>query len=61
MNEIATLISNIGFPITIALILLKYVISTENKNNQMLISLKESIDHNSELLLALINKLESEA
>lgn len=60
MNEIATLISNIGFPITIALILLKYVISTENKNNQMLISLKGSIDHNSELLLALINKLESE-
>ena len=50
MDEIVTLVQTVGFPIGMCLILCWYIYSVENKTQQILESLKDTIENLTETI-----------
>lgn len=60
MNEVATLITNVGFPIGLTLILLWYIYDSNNKHKEEMDKMSEALNNNTLALTKLIDRLECE-
>ena len=60
MNEVVTLITNVGFPIGLTLILLWYIYDTNNKHKEEMDKMSEALNNNTLALTKLIDRLERE-
>lgn len=60
MNEVATLITNVGFPIGLTLILLWYIYDSNNKHKEEMDKMSEALNNNTLALTKLIDRLERE-
>lgn len=60
MNEVVTLITNVGFPIGLTLILLWYIYDSNNKHKEEMDKMSEALNNNTLALTKLIDKLERE-
>ena len=60
MNEVVTLITNVGFPIGLTLILLWYIYDSNNKHNEEMDKMSEALNNNTLALTKLIDRLERE-
>lgn len=60
MNEVVTLITNVGFPIGLTLILLWYIYDTNNKHKEEMDKMSEALSNNTLALTKLIDRLERE-
>lgn len=58
MNEVVTLITNVGFPIGLTLILLWYIYDSNNKHKEEMDKMSEAINNNTLALTKLIDRLE---
>lgn len=60
MNEVVTLITNVGFPISLTLILLWYIYDSNNKHKEEMDKMSEALNNNTLALTKLIDRLERE-
>lgn len=60
MNEVVTLITNVGFPIGLTLILLWYIYDSNNKHKEEIDKMSEALNNNTVALTKLIDRLERE-
>lgn len=60
MNEVVTLITNVGFPIGLTLILLWYIYDSNNKHKEEMDKMSEALNNNTLALTKLIDRLEHE-
>lgn len=60
MNEVVTLITNVGFPIGLTLILLWYIYDSNNKHEEEMDKMSEALNNNTLALTKLIDRLERE-
>lgn len=60
MNEVVTLITNVGFPIGLTLILLWYIYDSNNKHKGEMDKMSEALNNNTLALTKLIDRLERE-
>lgn len=60
MNEVVTLITNVGFPIGLTLILLWYIYDSNNKHREEMDKMSEALNNNTLALTKLIDRLERE-
>lgn len=60
MNEVVTLITNVGFPIGLTLILLWYIYDSNNKHKEEMNKMSEALNNNTLALTKLIDRLERE-
>ena len=60
MNEAVTLITNVGFPIGLTLILLWYIYDSNNKHREEMNKMSEALNNNTLALTKLIDRLERE-
>lgn len=60
MNEVVTLITNVGFPIGLTLILLWYIYDSSNKHKEEMDKMSEALNNNTLALTKLIDRLERE-
>lgn len=60
MNEAVTLITNVGFPIGLTLILLWYIYDSNNKHKEEMDKMSEALNNNTLALTKLIDRLERE-
>lgn len=60
MNEVVTLITNVGFPIGLTLILLWYIYDNNNKHKEEMDKMSEALNNNTLALTKLIDRLERE-
>lgn len=60
MNEAVTLITNVGFPIGLTLILLWYIYDSNNKHKEEMDKMSEAVNNNTLVLTKLIDRLEGE-
>lgn len=60
MNEVVTLITNVGFPIGLTLILLWYIYDSNNKHKEEMDKMSEALNNNTVALTKLIDRLERE-
>lgn len=60
MNEVVTLITNVGFPIGLTLILLWYIYDSNNKHKEEMDKMSEALNNNTLALTKLIDRLERE-
>jgi hypothetical protein len=60
VNEVVTLITNVGFPIGLTLILLWYIYDTNNKHKEEMDKMSEALNNNTLALTKLIDRLERE-
>lgn len=60
MNEVVTLITNVGFPIGLTLILLWYIYDGNNKHKEEMDKMSEALNNNTLALTKLIDRLERE-
>lgn len=60
MNEVVTLITNVGFPIGLTLILLWYIYDSNNKHKEEMDKMSEALNNNTLALTKLIERLERE-
>lgn len=58
ITEIVSMISTVGFPIAMCIMLCWYVKSTNDSYRQDIISLQQSIDNNTAVMNKIIDKLE---
>jgi hypothetical protein len=58
ITEIVSMISTVGFPIAMCIMLCWYVKSTNDSYRQDIKSLQQSIDNNTAVMNKIINKLE---
>lgn len=58
MNEAVTLITNVGFPIGLTLILLWYIYDSNNKHKEEMDKMSEAVNNNTLVLTKLIDRLE---
>ncbi len=58
MNEVVTLITNVGFPIGLTLILLWYIYDSNNKHKEEMDKMSEALNNNTLALTKLIDRLE---
>lgn len=58
MNEVVTLITNVGFPIGLTLILLWYIYDSNNKHKEEMDKMSEALNNNTIALTKLIDRLE---
>lgn len=58
MNEAVTLITNVGFPIGLTLILLWYIYDSNNKHKEEMDKMSEALNNNTLALTKLIDRLE---
>lgn len=60
MNEVVTLITNVGFPIGLTLILLWYIYDSNNKHKEEMDKMSEALNNNTLALTKLIDRLDRE-
>ena len=60
MNEVVTLITNVGFPISLTLILLWYIYDSNSKHKEEMDKMSEALNNNTLALTKLIDRLERE-
>lgn len=60
MNEVVTLITNVGFPIGLTLILLWYIYDSNNKHKEEMDKMSEALNNNTLALTKFIDRLERE-
>lgn len=60
MNEVVTLITNVGFPIGLTLILLWYIYDSNDKHKEEMDKMSEALNNNTLALTKLIDRLERE-
>lgn len=60
MNEVVTLITNVGFPIGLTLILLWYIYDSNSKHKEEMDKMSEALNNNTLALTKLIDRLERE-
>lgn len=60
MNEIVSVISTVGFPITLTLILLWYIYDSNNKHKEEIDKMSEALNNNTIALTKLLDKMESD-
>lgn len=60
MNEVVTLITNVGFPIGLTLILLWYIYDSNIKHKEEMDKMSEALNNNTLALTKLIDRLERE-
>lgn len=60
MNEVVTLITNVGFPVGLTLILLWYIYDSNNKHKEEMDKMSEALNNNTLALTKLIDRLERE-
>jgi hypothetical protein len=60
VNEVVTLITNVGFPIGLTLILLWYIYDSNNKHKEEMDKMSEALNNNTLALTKLIDRLERE-
>jgi hypothetical protein len=58
VNEVVTLITNVGFPIGLTLILLWYIYDSNNKHKEEMDKMSEALNNNTLALTKLIDRLE---
>lgn len=58
MNEAVTLITNVGFPIGLTLILLWYIYDSNNKHKEEIDKMSEALNNNTLALTKLMDRLE---
>lgn len=57
MNDIVSSISTVGFPITIALILLWYIYDSNNKHKEEIDKMSEALNNNTIAITKLLDRL----
>ena len=57
MGDIVSAISSVGFPITMALILLWYIYDSNNKHKEEIDKMSEALNNNTIALTKLLDKL----
>lgn len=57
MGDIVSAISSVGFPITIALILLWYIYDSNNKHKEEIDKMSEALNNNTIAITKLLDKL----
>ena len=57
VNDILTIISNVGFPISVCLILFFYIYKKQEKTDNTIAKLTETINNNTAVIQHLIDKL----
>ena len=57
INSLSTIISTVGFPIVICLILLAYIYKKQEKTDDTIAKLTETINNNTAVIKHLIDKL----
>ena len=57
VNDILTIISNVGFPISVCLILFFYIYKKQEKTDDTIAKLTETINNNTAVIQHLIDKL----
>lgn len=60
MNEIVSVISTVGFPITLTLILLCYIYDSNNKHKEEIDKMSEALNNNTIALTKLLDRMESD-
>lgn len=58
MNEVVTLVSTVGFPAAMCLILLYYIFKREEEHGKEMSELKKAINNNTNVISRLVAKLE---
>lgn len=58
MNEVVTLVSTVGFPAAMCLILLYYMFKREEEHGKEMSELKKAINNNTNVISRLVTKLE---
>ena len=57
MNDIVSIISTVGFPITMALILLWYIYDSNNKHKEEIDKMSAALNNNTIAITKLLDKL----
>lgn len=57
MNDIVSIISTVGFPITMALILLWYIYDSNNKHKEEIDKMSEALNNNTIAITKLLDRL----
>lgn len=57
MNDIVSTISTVGFPITMALILLWYIYDSNNKHEEEIDKMSEALNNNTIAITKLLDRL----
>lgn len=57
MNDIVSTISTVGFPITMALILLWYIYDSNNKHKEEIDKMSEALNNNTIAITKLLDRL----
>ena len=57
MGDIVSVISSVGFPITMALILLWYIYDSNNKHKEEIDKMSEALNNNTIAITKLLDKL----
>lgn len=60
MNDIVSIISTVGFPITLTLILLWYIYDSNNKHKEEIDTMSEALNNNTLALTKLLDRMESD-
>lgn len=60
VNAITTVISTVGFPITVCIILFAYIYKKQEKTDNTIAKLTETINNNTAVMQRLIDKLGDE-
>lgn len=58
MNEVVTLVSTVGFPAAMCLILLYYIFKREEEHGKEMSEVKKAINNNTNVISRLVAKLE---
>lgn len=57
INSLSTIISTVGFPVVVCLILLSYIYKKQEKTDDTIAKLTETINNNTAVIRQLIDKL----
>lgn len=60
MNDIVSIISTVGFPIALTLILLGYIYDSNNKHKEEIDKMSEALNNNTLALTKLLDRMESD-
>ena len=60
MNDVVSVISTVGFPITLTLILLWYIYDSNNKHKEEIDKMSAALNNNTLALTKLLDRMESD-
>ena len=60
MNDIVSIISTVGFPIALTLILLLYIYDSNNKHKEEIDKMSEALNNNTIALTKLLDRMEAD-